>query len=73
MFEEPFIEFMGVFDDDGNQIPMDSIPKPSLCILCLQDDNTEDMETIVCVLARYGHMLEDEYEEFVCHGFVPKV
>ena len=73
MFDEPFIEFMGIFDDDGNHIPIESIPKPPLCILCLQDDEAVGMEELLCVLARCGHMLDNDEEDFTCHGFAPKV
>ncbi len=72
MSQEPFIEFMGIFDDDGNRIPVESIPKPSLCEQCLQDDNAKGMEEVLCLLARCGHMLDTEDEVFVCHAFRPK-
>lgn len=71
MSHEPLIEFMGIFDDEGNRIPVESIPKPSLCLLCCKDDSTDGMEEILCILARCGHMLEGE-EEFACHAFRSK-
>ncbi len=72
MSEEPFVQFTGFFDDDGNRYEPDSIPKPSLCVLCREDDNPHHFEEVLCVLSRLDHMLEGENREFVCHAFVPR-
>ena len=44
--EEPF----GIFDDDGNRINPELIPKPSLCVLCGKDGDPE--EEMKCLLNR---------------------
>ena len=64
MSEEPFMQFDGFFDDDGNRYEPDSIPKPSLCILCREDDTQHPYEGILCVLSRLDYMLEGDDEEF---------
>lgn len=58
----------GIFDDDGYEIDMDLIKKPSLCLICVNDDNPH--EEIVCNLIRAGQRNEQEFE---CFGFEKKV
>lgn len=69
MSEEPFLEFIGIFDDNGNRYEPDSIPKPSLCVLCREDDNRHPFEGLLCTLARLEHMLDGGKTEFICHAF----
>ena len=58
----------GIFDDDGNNINPDLIPKPSLCVSC-KKDGIPGEEGILCVLTRADQ--QDE-EEFQCYAYEPK-
>lgn len=69
MGEEPFLEFVGIFDNNGNRYEPDSIPKPPLCLLCRQDDTRQPFEHLLCTLVRLEHMLQEDTAEFVCHAF----
>ena len=55
-------EINGYFDDDGNQIYPEFIKKPSLCVICVNDDDPN--EEIVCNLTRYGQKDENEFKCF---------
>jgi hypothetical protein len=57
----------GIFDDDGFEITPELIKKPSLCILCANDDNSS--ESYLCDLNRYDQ--RDE-KEFKCFAFKAK-
>jgi hypothetical protein len=52
----------GFFDDDGNEINMDIIPKPSLCISCKNNDNPK--EEVFCNMTRYDQKDEQEFKCF---------
>ncbi len=60
---------MPYYDDDGNELNPNLVPKPALCIRCKSDDTQDEDEQILCNVARL-----DEYDEneFVCYAFVPK-
>jgi hypothetical protein len=58
----------GYFDDDGNQLNPDLIPKPGLCLLCKLNDDTDPEENILCNLNRLGQVGE---LEFKCGTFIP--
>lgn len=57
----------GFFNDDGIPINPELVPKPSLCILCLKDDDPR--EEIPCILTRADQQGE---LDFICHAFEPK-
>ena len=57
----------GFFDDDGYEINMDLVQKPSLCLTCRNDENAN--EEILCNLNRYDQ--KDE-SEFKCFAFIKK-
>lgn len=61
---------MPYFDDDGNELNPNLIPKPSLCVGCLKDDMEDENERILCNLTRLD---QSEEREFQCYGFVSKV
>lgn len=61
--EEPF----GIFDDDGNKLNPELIPKPSLCVLCRKDDDPE--EEMLCLLNRWDQRGEGELR---CGAFEKK-
>lgn len=73
MGEEPFLEFVGIFDNDGNRYEPDSIPKPPLCQLCTQDDTRQPFEHLLCTLVRLEHMLAEDKDDFVCHAFATRL
>ena len=58
----------GIFDDDGNKINPDLIPKPSLCVSCKKDGMSGE-EEILCALTRADQQGE---EEFQCCAYEPK-
>lgn len=60
---------MPYFDDDGNEINPDHIPKPSLCVGCRNDDTEEESERVACNLTRFD---QNGKQEFICFAFVPK-
>lgn len=57
----------GFFRDDGLPINPELVPKPSLCILCLKDD--DPAEEIPCLLNRAD---QQSSNDFICDAFVPK-
>ncbi len=66
MFEED--DFSGIYDDDGNKINTDLIPKPALCTTCKNDDAGGE-ERILCLLNRHDQIEEKEFE---CYSYVSK-
>ncbi len=60
---------MPYFDDDGNELNPDLIPKPSLCALCRRDELDDEMEQVLCNLTRLD---ERGPSEFICGAFEPK-
>ena len=59
---------MAYFDDDGNEMFPNLVPKPSLCTICKKEE--DPYEEILCNLNRLGQQGE---EEFICHAFEEKV
>jgi hypothetical protein len=57
----------GFFSDDGYEINSDLIKKPSLCLVCLKNDDPE--EELLCNMNRYDQ--KDE-KEFKCFAFCKK-
>ena len=55
------------FDDDGNEMNPDLVPKPSLCVSCAKDG--EPTQEILCHLNRLDQ--QDE-PEFKCFAYEPK-
>jgi hypothetical protein len=61
--EDPVFEEMnGFYDDDGTKINPESVPVPSLCIICkmYQDDDWE--ENLLCLMNRYDQRNDEEFE-----------
>ncbi len=57
----------GFFTDDGYEINPDLIQKPSLCLLCKNDDIAS--QGTLCTLTRMNHR---DGEEFICDAFCKK-
>ncbi len=55
------------FDDDGNEINPDLVPKPSLCTSCIKDEDPS--EEVLCILTRFDQQDEEEFE---CYAYIPK-
>jgi len=55
----------GFYDDDGNQINLNIIPKPTLCISCINNDNPK--EEFFCNMTRFD---QKEDKEFKCSAYV---
>jgi len=53
---------MTYFDDDGNEIDIDSIPKPKLCLICVNIDDPH--EEILCNLNRLDQRNDPEFKCF---------
>lgn len=58
---------MPYFDDNGNELNPNLIPKPALCVGCRNDDDPS--QEIVCNLTRLDQ--QDE-PEFICFACEPK-
>lgn len=52
----------GFFDDDGFEINTELIKKPSICLLCENDDNPE--EEMLCNMTRYDQKDDNEFKCF---------
>jgi len=57
-------EINAYYDDDGNQLNPDLIPKPGLCLTCKKD--LDPNEEILCNLNRLDQRNQDK---FVCYAF----
>ena len=57
----------GFFDDDGYEINTDLIKKPSLCLICKNDDNPD--EEMLCNMTRYD---QKDDNDFKCFAFIKK-
>ena len=60
-------QIAGFFDNDGYEIKMDLIQKPSLCITCINNDNPH--EEILCNMTRHDQQNE---KEFICFAYREK-
>jgi hypothetical protein len=58
----------GYFDDDGNELNPDVVPKPSLCVSCAKDDDSGE-EEILCNLNRLDQQGEADFQ---CGAYEPK-
>ena len=60
-------QIAGFFDDDGYEINFDLEKKPSLCLICINDDNPG--EEMLCNMTRYD---QKDDNEFKCFAFRKK-
>lgn len=54
----------GFFDDDGNEINLNFIKKPSLCLTCRKDNDPS--EEFLCNMTRYD---QKDDKEFKCFAY----
>lgn len=57
----------GYFDDNGNRLNPDLIPRPQLCLSCTKDEDPH--EEILCNLTRLDQRNE---AVFTCYAYEPK-
>lgn len=57
-------EFSGYYDDDGNKLNPDLVPKPPLCLSCKKYEDLA--EEILCTLLQLGYKKD---EEFICYDY----
>lgn len=57
----------GFFDDDGYQINTELLKKPSLCLICVNNDNPN--EEMLCNMTRYDQKDENDFN---CFAFKKK-
>jgi hypothetical protein len=67
-FEDQDDEISGYYDDDGNKLNPDLVPKPGLCLLCANDDDPHEL--VLCNLNRLDQA--EEKDEFRCGAFKSK-
>jgi len=58
-------QIKGFFDDEGYEINSELIKKPSLCLICINNDNPK--EETLCDMTRYDQKDEDEFK---CFAFI---
>ena len=61
------MEFGGLYDDDGNKINPDLIPKPGLCLVCRKNDDPS--EELLCNMTRFDQRNESDFK---CYAFEKK-
>ena len=59
---------MQFYDDDGNEMNPDLLPKPDLCVSCRKDE-AGGMEEILCQMNRLDQSDEDTFR---CDAYEPK-
>jgi hypothetical protein len=52
----------GFYDDDGNAINPDLIPKPALCLVCRKNHIDDPIENILCAMNRHDQRNEDDFK-----------
>lgn len=60
--ESDFEEINGIYNDDGTKVDMDSIPVPSLCVICKHHNSDDFEENILCLLNRSDQKDDDNFE-----------
>jgi hypothetical protein len=58
-------EIHGFFNDDGFEINTELIKKPSICLICVNNDNPD--EEMLCNMTRYD---QKDDAEFKCFAFI---
>lgn len=56
----------GFYDDDGNKIDLNSIPVPSLCVICKSNQVDDWEENLLCLMNRND---QRNNKDFICGAF----
>lgn len=59
-------EINGFYDDNGNKINPDLLPKPQLCLSCKSNEVEDWEENILCQMNRYD---QRDSKEFKCFAY----
>lgn len=59
-------EINGFYDDDGNKIDPESVPVPSLCVICKSNQVDDWDENLLCLMNRHDQQYE---KDFKCGAF----
>lgn len=59
-------EINGFYDDDGNKIDPDSVPIPSLCVICKSNQVDDWEENLLCLMNRFD---QKDDKDFKCGAF----
>ena len=60
----PPLQIAGFFDDDGYEITSKDIIKPSLCVICA--NNNDSKQEFLCNMTRFD---QQDAKEFICHAY----
>ena len=55
-------EINGFYDDDGNKIDLNSIPVPSLCVICKSNQVDDWEENLLCLMTRNDQRNNNDFE-----------
>ncbi|HEX7583615.1 MAG TPA: hypothetical protein VF373_02910 [Prolixibacteraceae bacterium] len=55
-------EINGFYDDDGNKIDPDSVPVPSLCVICKSHQVDDWEENLLCLMNRFDQRNDDDFK-----------
>ena len=65
--EDEESNMMTFYNDDGREINPELVSKPSLCIICIKDEDPNEL--ILCTLNR---MDQSDEQDFKCYAYTPK-
>ncbi len=63
--EMDITKICGIFDDDGYEMKTELFEKPTLCLICVNNDNAK--EEVLCNLTRFAQRND---KEFKCNAFL---
>lgn len=61
-------EIYGFYDDDGNKINPNLLPKPHLCFSCKSNDDDDWEENLLCQMNRWD---QRNSKNFKCGAYEP--
>lgn len=62
-------EINGLYDDNGNKVNTDLLPKPQLCLSCKSNEVEDWEENLLCQMNRYDQRGSNE---FICGAYKVK-
>lgn len=57
-------EIKGFYDDNGNKVNPDLLPKPQLCLSCKSNVSEDWEEDLLCQMNRYDQRNDKEFKCF---------